>query len=93
MEIIYLRSFLNDIKKIKNEKVKKKIKAYILEIKAAENIDQIQNIKKLRGYKIAYRAKFGDYRLGIYIETNRIEFARFIKRNDIYKLFPPKVTK
>tara|TARA_B100000809_G_scaffold266760_1_gene331264 strand:- start:8382 stop:8672 length:291 start_codon:yes stop_codon:yes gene_type:complete len=90
MEVVYLRSFLNDIKKLRDDKVKKKIKAFIFEIKEAKSQDQIQNIKKLKGYQFAYRSKIGDCRLGIYKETNHIEFARFVKRNDIYKLFHPK---
>lgn len=89
MEIVYLRSFYNDLKKIKDENLKKKIKAFILEVKAAENIRQIKNIKKLKGYSVAYRARFGDYRLGFYKESEEThEFARFVKRSDIYKLFP-----
>ena len=91
MKVVYLKSFLDDIKKIKDKKLKKKIKEFILEINELENIDQIQNIKKLKGYTIAYRARFGDYRLGIYMQTNgSIELARFVKRNDIYKFFPKK---
>jgi mRNA interferase RelE/StbE len=89
MEIVYLRSFYTDLKKIKDENLKKKIKAFILEVKEAENIHQIKSIKKLKGYAVAYRARFGDYRLGLYKESDdTLEFARLVKRSDIYKLFP-----
>lgn len=93
MEIVYLKSFLNDIKKLKDNSIKEKIKEFILEVKSAENLEQINNIKKLKGYSIAYRWRTGGYRLGIYKETHIVEFARFVKRNDIYKVFPKKGTK
>lgn len=43
---------------------------------------------KLEGYKIAYRIKLGDYRIGVFIEDETIEFVRFVHRKDIYKKFP-----
>lgn len=88
MEVIFLRSFLTDIKKLNDIKLKNKIREFIIEIEIAENIDEIHNIKKLKGYSTAYRFRLGDYRLGFYKAENTIELARFVKRNDIYKLFP-----
>lgn len=88
MEVVFLRSFLNDIKKLNDTKLKNKIKEFIVEIENAENVDEIHNVKKLKGYSTAYRWRAGDYRLGFYKDESIVELARFIKRNDIYKLFP-----
>lgn len=88
MEVTFLRSFLNDIKKLNDKKLKTKIKEFLVELENAETIDEIPNIKKLKGFSTAYRWRTGDYRLGFYKEENKIELARFVKRNDIYKLFP-----
>lgn len=88
MEVVFLRSFLSDIKKINDEKLKSKIKDFIEELENAETIDEIYNIKKLKGFSTAYHWRAGDYRLGFYKDENKIELARFVKRNDIYKLFP-----
>ena len=90
MHVIYLRSFLTDIKKIKDPALKQKIKAFILEIKDVENFSALMGVKKIKGYSSAYRARIGDYRLGVYKENGNIELARFVKRNDIYKVFPKK---
>ncbi|MDR6548537.1 mRNA-degrading endonuclease RelE of RelBE toxin-antitoxin system [Chryseobacterium rhizosphaerae] len=68
--------------------MKTKIKEFIGEIENAETIDEIHNVKKLKGYSTAYRWRTGDYRLGFYKDDNGIELARFVKRNDIYKVFP-----
>jgi len=88
MEVIVLRSFLNDIKKLKDNKLKSKIKDFVIELENSENIDEINNIIKMVGYSTAYRYRIGDYRLGFYKIDNKIELARFVKRNDIYKVFP-----
>lgn len=88
MEVIFLRSFLNDIKKLNDKKLKEKIKEFILNLEKSETIEDVHNVKKLKGYSTAYRWRTGDYRLGFYKNENSIEIARFVKRNDIYKVFP-----
>ncbi|WP_231424875.1 type II toxin-antitoxin system RelE/ParE family toxin [Pedobacter sp. Leaf250] len=88
MEIIILRSFLNDIKKLTDKKLKDKIKDFVIEIENAESLEELVNIKKMKGFSTAYRWRVGDYRLGFYKNDDTIELARFVKRNDIYKIFP-----
>lgn len=88
MEVVFLRSFLNDIKKLNDKKLKEKIKEFILNLEKSETIDDVHNVKKLKGYSTAYRWRTGDYRLGFYKNENSIEIARFVKINDIYKVFP-----
>ncbi|KLT63878.1 type II toxin-antitoxin system RelE/ParE family toxin [Pedobacter sp. BMA] len=88
MDIIFLRSFLNDIQKLNDKKLKSKIKEFILEIENAESLEELANIKIMRGFSTAYRWRVGDYRLGFYKNENTVELARFVKRNDIYKIFP-----
>jgi mRNA-degrading endonuclease RelE of RelBE toxin-antitoxin system len=88
MEVVFLRSFLNDIKKLSDNKLKNKIKEFIVELQNAETLEELQNVKKLKGFSTAYRWRMGDYRLGFYKDENKVELARFVKRNDIYKVFP-----
>lgn len=88
MKVVFLKSFLKDIKKIKDKKTKGKIKDLILEIEAAETVNDINNLEKMKGYNIAYRIRMGGYRVGFYKESECVELARFVKRNDIYKVFP-----
>ena len=90
MEVFYLRSFLNDIRKIKDRRLKKKLKDLIINLENAETLEDVPNVVKLKGYAIAYRVRIGDYRMGLYCENKVIEIARFVKRNDIYKVFPDK---
>lgn len=90
MKIIYLKSFLKDIKKVKDPKVARKIEQLIEKLKYVDSLEDLNNVIKMKGYSIAYRIRVGDYRIGLYhnSETKEIELARFVKRNDIYKVFP-----
>ena len=88
MKTEFLNHFYKDLKAIKNENIRIDIFNSIKQVELAESIKEIKNIKKLKGSKIAYRIRIGDYRIGVYIENNIIEFARISHRKDIYNLFP-----
>ena len=60
----------------------------IITLEESENLLQLSNVKKMKGYPSAYRIRIGDYRLGFYFEDDVILLTRFVKRNDIYNLFP-----
>ena len=82
------KSFQKDTRKIKDKLLLNKIAAVISEVQKAENINQIKNLKKLKGSIESYRIKLGDYRIGIIISGSAFEFIRFLHRKDIYKYFP-----
>ncbi|MEI5986495.1 MULTISPECIES: type II toxin-antitoxin system RelE family toxin [Sphingobacterium] len=88
MEIVFLRTFLNDIKKVSDKKMNARIKLIIIEIENASTLEDIPNVIKIKGFSTAYRLRIGGYRLGFFKDDNKIELARFVKRNDIYKVFP-----
>ena len=88
MKIIFLSIFLKDIKKIKDPKTARKIEELISNLKQAVSLEDVSNVKKMKGYSVAYRIKSGNYRMGIYKDLEHIELARFLKREDIYKVFP-----
>lgn len=88
MKVEFLNKFSKDLDPIHIPSVKNAIERSINEAEAAKGIYEIRNIKKLKGYKIAYRIRVGDYRIGVYFEHNIIQFARVAHRKDIYKLFP-----
>ncbi len=88
MKIFYTKSVLKDFEKLKDKKLKSKIKNVLMNIKQAENLQDIQGLKKMSGHPAAYRVRIGDYRLALYFEGEVVEIARFLKRSDIYKVFP-----
>jgi mRNA interferase RelE/StbE len=42
----------------------------VQKVSDAETISNIGNLKKITGYKPAYRIRTGDYRIGVLIENN-----------------------
>lgn len=88
MKVLYEKSFLRDIKKVKNQKILDALAIVIEKIKSSEKIYSLANIKKLKGHPSAYRIKIGDFRLGFFFENNSAILTRFLNRKDIYKFFP-----
>lgn len=88
MEILYLRQALKDVNKIKNDKLRSKLLDVVVDLKLAQNLSEIKKVKPMSGYSDAYRIRISDCRLGIYYSEDTITIARFVKREDIYKLFP-----
>ena len=88
MNRYYENSFWKDIKKIIDHTLMEKIEQTILSIQKADSIKDIPRLKKMKGYKIHYRIKIGNYRIGIKIENETVTFIAFGHRKDIYKFFP-----
>jgi len=80
--------FAKDLRAIKNAKHLDKIKDIINACKAARDLSELSQIKKLQGYDSFYRIRLGDYRIGIEVVEDEIIFIRFLHRKDIYKYFP-----
>ena len=88
MKVEFKKSFLKEIKKLKNKSIMNSISDAIVQVESAENVAQIKNVKKLTGYDVYYRIRVGDYRIGIKIEKELIYFVVFEHRKDIYRRFP-----
>lgn len=88
MEIDYKRSFLRDIKKIKDQKIKKRIESVLLDLESATNFSKITGVKGISGTTDYFRIRIGDYRLGMRKVDEKIELIRFLSRGDIYRKFP-----
>ena len=88
MKTVFLAQFDSDIEKLRLQSVKDDIAVAIEQVEQAQSTADIVNVKKLKGFKTAYRIRIGDYRIGVFIENETVEFARVIHRKDIYKAFP-----
>jgi mRNA interferase RelE/StbE len=82
------KSFVKDTKKIKDKKLLSKIADTIEQVQASKDSDEIKNLKKLKGSDSYFRIRIGNYRIGISIEGDTVDFIRFLPRKDIYKYFP-----
>ncbi len=58
MKIEYLPSFIKDLKKLKKIPIYPEIKSLVFQkIPNESNITEIRNLKKIKGYKNAYRIR------------------------------------
>jgi mRNA interferase RelE/StbE len=88
MEYRFEKAFVRDFKNLKNKNLAKAILESIKKVSDAQTIKKVPNLKKITGYKSAYRIRTGDYRIGLIIENNLAIFVAFAHRKDIYRHFP-----
>ncbi|MBK8902646.1 MAG: type II toxin-antitoxin system RelE/ParE family toxin [Anaerolineaceae bacterium] len=88
MNILYESSFARDLKRVKDKQMLRHVQDVLEQVKAANNLSDIPNLKKLQGFESYYRLRLGEYRLGIEVEGQTVIFVRFLHRKDIYRSFP-----
>lgn len=88
MNIQFRASFSKDISSIKNKGLLDRIRETIEYVDAAQNLQEIANLKKLKGGSSYYRIRVGEYRLGLTIENDIVTFVRCLNRKEIYRYFP-----
>lgn len=88
MEVIITRQFEKDTEKVLSKKMQIRLAEIIEELQKVSNLSEINNVKKLKGFKSAYRIKMGDYRIGFILENNLIKLSRIMNRKEIYRHFP-----
>lgn len=88
MKYFVERSFTKDIKSLPKE-VKEAVKEYFDMVDKAAAFNELsEGLIKLTGYKIYYRHRVGDYRVGIAYRNESVIFIRVMHRREIYRYFP-----
>jgi mRNA interferase RelE/StbE len=87
MEVEILRSFDKDVSKT-DPAIRKKVLRTIVELEAATSLDEIRQVKRLSGYRDAYRIRIGDHRLGLFLKGRTLQLARLLHRKEAYRHFP-----
>ena len=88
MKVVFLRKFSKDLDKIKKPRDRKSTFELIELVKESKSLEEIPGVKKLTGFEDAFRIRSGDYRIGVFVTDESVEFARVVHRKDIYKVFP-----
>lgn len=88
MEVTFDKSFSKSLNKVNDKIVLKRIEKAILQCETASELHQISNLKKMVGFQNFYRIKIGDYRIGIEVINQTIDFIIVSHRKDIYNKFP-----
>jgi mRNA interferase RelE/StbE len=89
-EIQLKEDFIKESLKI-DPKLKKRIHNFIYKILPEAN-NPINLFEKMTGYKVYYKKRFGDYRLGVEINQSAksIVVLTIMHRKEIYRYFPPR---
>jgi len=88
VKITFRESFSRDLSKIEDRSLLGRLKQIIDSVEAAEDLQQISNVKRITGSSNLYRIRVGDYQLGIAVEEGAVEFVRCLHRREIYRYFP-----
>ena len=88
MKVVFTSKFSKDLYTIKEKDLVTAIKDTIIALEKATLLNEVAGLKKLKGYKTAYRIRIGDYRLGFYFENGTAIISRFIHRKEMYRFFP-----
>ncbi len=88
MKTSFRKSFARDLKKVKNKDLLEQVRNLIEQVENATALQEIGDIKKMAGTQCYHRIRLGEYRLGVAVENDTIEFIRFLSRKDLYKYFP-----
>lgn len=87
MKVKFSSAFIKASKKLSG-KMLESLQRTIKEVKAADDIKEITDCKKLVGYRKIYRIRIGDYRalftLEIEIEGDTVFFQYLVSRGEAY---------
>lgn len=88
MQLVVTRQFAKDVQKHLNKPQQIQLANIIDQLRNAQSLQEIPNLKKLKGYKTAFRIKMDDFRIGFLWEENQILLSRVMNRKEIYRYFP-----
>lgn len=84
----FRKSFARDLKKLKDEDVRERVREVIEDVEKAAELAEIGQMKKMAGTDNHFRIRIGNYRIGVVVEKGTVEFVRCLPRRDLYKHFP-----
>ncbi|MDR2970523.1 MAG: hypothetical protein LBU83_01140 [Bacteroidales bacterium] len=88
MEVEFTKTFSKQIDVLSDESLKSRIAQTVQNVILANTLQEVTNLKKIKGSQTAYRIRIGDYRIGLFFEESVIIFAYMAHRKDIYNRFP-----
>lgn len=88
MNVEYRKRFLKELARIPPAQ-RREIEVYVFEdLLALKSISESGKIERMKGYPGYYKIRFGDYRVGIRMEGEKVILERLLHRKDIYRYFP-----
>jgi len=88
VKVEYRKRFLKELAQIPDHH-REEIEQFAFEkLPALNSIAESGNIERMKGYPGFYKARFGEYRVGLRSEGDKIILERALHRKDIYRYFP-----
>jgi len=88
MQVDFTKHFSKRLDHLHDEVLREKLRKIVSTVIDASSDRDIPNLKKLKGHSSAYKIRLGDYRIGLFIENNKVIFAALEHRKDVYNKFP-----
>jgi mRNA-degrading endonuclease RelE of RelBE toxin-antitoxin system len=89
MKVEYRKLFLKDLKKLKNQPVYQQVLDLTFkQLPEAKSLQDLSQVKAMKGYPNRYRIRIGNYRIGIEVNQDKIEIMRVLHRREFYRYFP-----
>ena len=88
MKVITTKQFIKDVEKELNKSLQIELGDIIEELYRINRLEEIKNLKKLKGFKTAYRIRLRDFRIGFIYENDEIILSRVMNRKEVYRYFP-----
>jgi mRNA interferase RelE/StbE len=88
MKVEFRKTFEKDLRKLREKTLLNKIRDTIEAVESAQTLDEIINVKKLKGEDGYFRIRIGDYRIGLFLQEDTILFVRMMHRREFYRYFP-----
>jgi mRNA interferase RelE/StbE len=88
LNVLYRKKFLKELAALPS-KYRIKIEHFVFtELVSVSSSSACAKMEKMKGYNDFYKVRFGNYRLGLKFENNKLICERVLHRRDIYKYFP-----
>lgn len=88
MKVVITKQFEKDVERELTKDSKLHLADVIEQLRNASSLKDVFHLKKMKGYKTAYRIRMGEYRIGFILEDDSLKLSRVMNRKDIYKYFP-----
>jgi mRNA interferase RelE/StbE len=88
MKVAYRKRFLKDLASVPAN-VRGTIERFVFEeLPRADSLQSTGKIEKLKGHATFFKARFGDYRVGLSVTDDTVTLERVLNRKEIYRKFP-----
>jgi mRNA interferase RelE/StbE len=67
LNVEFRSSFARDLKRIRDRDLRRRVGEIIELVERVQSLQEVENIKKLRGGDCCYRIRVGDYRIGLLV--------------------------